>query len=160
MKAAYKKLSQFLFDTAAMAVSEHGSFPPLFLLVKEGKFFPILVGEKSTPEEYASIAINAAHIEQADALILISEQWVINMQPDDPRVKIIQNKEKHISEMDGSDLFLTLLIMSNEGELHGLTGKIHRDKNIPYIIDSKWVSNISTSLLIPWCEPEAEVTVQ
>lgn len=160
METRHKKLSQFLFNTAAMAVSEQGSFPPLFILVKKEGFFPILVGEQATPEEYASIAINAAHIEQADALILISEQWVIDIKPDDPRVKMIQNKEKHISEMEGSNLFLTLLIMSNEGELQGLTGKIHRDKNIPYITDSKWVSNISSTLLIPWNSIETTKTIQ
>ena len=143
-----------------MAVSENGSFPPLFLLIKGSGFFPILVGETIQVEKYASIAINAAYTEQADALILISEQWVINLKPGDPRVTIIQNKEQHISEIDGSDLFLTLLIMSKDGKLEGLKGKIYRDKNIPYIIDSEWVDNISSSLLIPWNDTQSSLPVQ
>lgn len=128
-----KEAAKLLFDVARMKLSEDGYVEPLFfMLLADGILQPIIVPKemKISLESYATGVISAAHTASATGVALLCE---------------LETEE---------ETYLTFIHVSDTGETEALAGKIYRDKNVPYVLDYKWTTELTTSLITPWKLPE------
>lgn len=134
MENHQKQSVELMFDAAKMKLAEDGKINPLFFIVLEdGIFQPVVIPQNGniSIEKYASLVITLAHANSAKGLGLLCE---VNSDDNNP--------------------FLVFYYITDDGDSEALIGKIHKDKNTPYVTETSWSKNIPTTLITPWKLPE------
>lgn len=156
MKATHKDVVQKIFDTASMQLAEEGKVNPIYFIVKEDFFKPILPDPNADfdMKQYSSAITNMAHEVNADAVILISEQYTVNIEKTDPRSQALLDGLLKPSEQPDREESLVVVYIEANGQTASLFGTIitNVSSQVKYIKESKWMSNVKTSLITPWRE--------
>lgn len=156
MKATHKDVVQKIFDTASMQLAEEGKINPIYFIVKDDLFKPILPDPNVNfnMKEYSSAIVNMAHEVNADAVILISEQYTVNIPKTDPRSQALLDGLLKPSEQPEREEGLIVVYIEANGQTASLFGKIDTNisSQVRYIRESSWMSNVKTNLITPWRE--------
>jgi hypothetical protein len=156
MKATHKDVVQKIFDTASMQLAEEGAASTVYFIVKDDVIKPVFPDPEKNLNmaQYSSAVVNMAHDIDADAVILISEQYTVNIPRTDPRSQALLDGLMKPSEQPDREESLVVIYIEANGQSQSLFGVI--DKNISsqvrYIRESSWMSNVKTSLIPPWRE--------
>jgi hypothetical protein len=154
MNEIHKKLAEEIYAIASMTLAESGSFYPIFFLIKDNLYMPVLLDHEGSPVEtatYARIANIAADDQDSDAAIFVSEQWTITGNPDDEEIQKYISGEKIASKADGRKDFLNLVYITAKGDIKSLSGEIkHSANGVSYVEESNWMDNAFTNILTPW----------
>jgi len=147
------ELSEKIFNSSSLVLAEHGGVAPVFFIVKDKGLNPIVGVTDFTIQELANQAVNTAHEMNADAIILVCEQWMIKMDKNDERLKDYIDGNKRPSESSLAEEYLTLTHMTKVGEASSLIGKIHTSPNgVKYVRESSWINDTVTNMITPWAE--------
>lgn len=156
MKATHKDVVQKIFDTASMQLAEEGKVNPIYFIVKEDFFKPVLPDPNTDfdMKQYSSAITNMAHEVNADAVILISEQYTINIEKTDPRSRALLDGLIKPSDQPDREESLVVVYIEANGKTASLFGTIitNVSSQVKYIKESNWMSNVKTSLITPWRE--------
>jgi len=154
MDETHKKLAEEIYGFASMDLAERGSFPPMFFLIKDNKFMPVMLdpdGPEMDTATYASIVNSTADDHDCDAAIFVSEQWTIIGNPDDEEIQKYIDGEKLPSEAEGRKDFLNLVYITAKGDMKSLSGEIKLSGNgVSYVEESGWMDAALTNILTPW----------
>lgn len=154
MDETHKKLAEEIYGIASMGLAESGKCHPMFFLIKDNTYMPVLVdpdGPVIDTVTYASVVNNAADDQDCDAAIFISEQWTIIGEPDDEEIQKYINGEKLPSEAEGRKDFLNLVYITAKGDAKSLSGEIKLSGNgVSYVEESSWMNDVVVNILTPW----------
>lgn len=152
----HKGLAEDIFNSACMTLAETGLMYPTFFLIRGDEFMPIVLDPKTHPhiniKQYASEVISIADDSNAEALMLVSEQWQVKRKITDEEVKKFEEGKLLPSLDPDRQEVLCLIYMSSKGKTQTLFGDIQRaTDNTPFVRDSKWSDgDMSTSFFRPW----------
>lgn len=154
MKESHKDVIQKIFDTASMQLAEEGKVNPIYFIVKDDYFKPIMADPNRdfNIKEYSSAITNIAHETNADAVIFISEQFTVHLEKTDPRKQaLLEGLIKPSDQPDKKESLVVSYIRAN-GNTTSLFGTIitNISSQVRYIKESKWMSNVKTSLIPAW----------
>lgn len=140
---SHKSLAESVFNSSCIILNENGSMYPTFFVVKEEQFMPLILSPESfddvSLESYASMAINVADEENAEAIMFISEQWMVKVEANSVDLKDFQQGKKRASLDPNRQETLTLVYATKTGNIKTLMGKIERQPdNTPFIRESNW----------------------
>lgn len=154
MDETHKRLAEEIYGFASMDLAERGSFPPMFFLIKDNKYMPVLLdpdGPEMDTETYASVVNSTADDNDCDAAVFVSEQWTITKPPDDEELQKYISGEKLPSEAEGRKDFLNLVYITAKGDIKSLSGEIKLSGNgVSYVEESNWMDDAFTNILTPW----------
>ena len=156
MKFDHQELAESVFNASCITLNEAGVMYPTFFLIKEDKFMPVVLSPESFQEMglegYSSAVINIADEQNADAVMFISEQWMVKRQIDDSELKDFREGKKIPSLDPDRQEMLCLFYMTKDGVVKTLVGEISRTiENKPFVRDSKWTKmQAETSFLSTW----------
>lgn len=139
----HKNIAQNIFDSSCLALNETGITFPTFFLLKEKQFMPVMMDpktiQKTTLRGYASMVMNLADEQNADAMMFISEQWQIKRELTDEETEQYISGKLHPSLDQDRQEVLTLIYLTSTGEMTSLIGEIERSiDNTPFVRESKW----------------------
>jgi len=153
----HKRLAHGIFNSSCIDLNESGQLSPLFFLINDKKFSPILIRQDSKNhidiEAYASMVINLADEQDAEAIIFVSEQWTVKRNLSDKEAEEFQQGKLLPSLDPNRQEVLTLLYLTSKGKLQILIGEIERTPdNTPFVRESSWedARHISIPFLQPW----------
>lgn len=141
------------FTYNCFSITETGVCNTLFFVIKGYEIFPILLddGVEIAVDKYLSMCLRYAEEQDADAVLLIGEQFMVKGKKDDAIMKQLLSGDMKASEHPDKKPFLVLSYMTAEGETHLLFGEIITNvSGAKYVTDQKWVFNAATSVLVPW----------
>lgn len=157
MDESKRKMIENLFSSISFSLTENGKITPLYImLLPDGTQMPIISQAKGieiTLDMYTSAAHSAAKEMNAEGMIFISEQYMIEKHKDDPDIEKILSGEIKPSVDSNSKEYLVLMYMSAFGECESLISEIHKDPiGTKYTTDEReWIiQEISSSILMPW----------
>lgn len=130
-----------------------GRAVPVYIMILPGnEVYPIVIQDKDISlTEYATMSMNIAEQYQAEAMILICEQYMISKTKDDPELQAYLTGVKRASEDPDNKKFLTLVYMDKSGDCESLIGEIFTDPiGTPFTRDSTWIEDAVTSMIMPW----------
>jgi len=150
----HKQIAKDLYNIASMQLAEHGYIHPMFFMVKDDQYIPVMMHPASDQVEmatYASIVNSAAQDEDVDAVILISEQWTVIGKIDDEEMEAYRTGKKRPSEAEGRKDFLNLVYVTARGDVTSISGEIKKSSNgIHYIDGYDWMDSATTNVITPW----------
>ena len=156
MKESHKNVIQQIFDTASMQLAEEGSISTIYFIVKDNGIKPVFPDpeRKLDMEEYSSAIVNMAHDINADAVILLSEQYTVNIAKTDPRKQALLDGFIKPSEQPDKEESLVVIYIEANGKTTSLFGKINTNiaSQVRYVKEKDWMLNVKTSLITPWRE--------
>ena len=146
-----KQLVEELFNTTALLLAEQGEISPIYFIVKDKMMNPVVAFPGISFQHLANSTVNMAHEFNADAVILICEQWMIKMHKDSEEIKDYIDGNKRPSESPDAKSYLTLTHMAADGETISLVGEIHLSPNgVRFVRDIQWIENAVTNMITPW----------
>ena len=154
-----KEMSEEVFNGASMVLAEEGRVSPMYFIVKERMMNPVVPYPGITVQQLANAAVNMAHEYNADAIVLICEQWMVEMKKGSKEAQDYLDGTKKPSESPDAESYLTLTYMDKTGDAESLIGKIRKSPNgVNFIRDSKWISETATNMITPWAINENNVS--
>jgi len=157
MNKWHKEMAQSIFDSSCMTLTETGQMLPAFFLLKKDEFMPMLADvkilEKMGIQGYASSVVNVADETNAEAIMFISEQWMIKRKMDDEDIDKFEKGKKIPSLDPDRQEILTLIYVTKDGQMRTLMGEIQRQiDNTPFIRESEWGTpdEMTTSFFGSW----------
>lgn len=152
MYSMNKEQIEEMYNIASITLAEHGSLGPMYFLLKDGSVVPIMRNTEDI-RDVASIAVIAAQSIDADAIVLICEQWMLKMKKDDPNLQLYTDGILRPSDSDLKEAYLTLIHMTKDGEVDSLIGKINISPNgVKYVCETQWLETSVTNMITPWSE--------
>jgi len=146
-----KKLVEELFNTTSILLADQGEISPIYFIVKDKMMNPVVAFPGISLQHLANSTVNMAHEFGADAVILICEQWMLEMHKDDEEIKEYIDGSKRPSESPDAKAYLTLTHMASDGETSSMIGEIHLSPNgIRFVRETKWIDNAVTNMITPW----------
>ena len=156
MDERHKEIVEKLYNLASMHLAENGVFHPTFFVIKDGVCMPVIMHPESDQPDvatYASIVNSAAHDEDADAVVFISEQWTIMRKVDDKDLPAFIEGTERPSEAEDREEYLNLVYITAEGDIKSISGKIQISPGgVHYIDGFDWVESAHTNVIVPWRE--------
>lgn len=154
MKASHKNVVQSIFDTASMQLAEEGTVSTVYFIVKDDNIRPVF----SDPEkqldmqQYSSAIVNMAHEVNADAVILLTEQYTVNIPKEDPRSQALLDGLIKPSEQPDKEESLIVIYIEANGQSESLFGIIDQNisSQVRFIRESNWMANAKVGLIPPW----------
>lgn len=150
-------LAHGIFNSSCMSLNESGQLEPIFFLLSDKQFSPIVLNSDTKNhidiESYASLVINLADEQNAEAIIFVSEQWQVKRDSTDEEAEKFEQGKMCPSLDPNRQEVLTLLYLTSKGKIQTLIGEIERTPdNTPFVRESSWVEvrNISFPFLQPW----------
>jgi hypothetical protein len=154
-----KEMSEELFNTVSIVLAEHGQVAPIYFIIKDKMMNPVASHPGITIQQLANVSVNMAHEVDADAVVLICEQWMVKMKKGSKEAQDYLDGSKRPSESSDAESYLTLTYMSKTGEANSLIGKIRKSPNgVNFIRDSKWILETATNMITPWAIDENNVS--
>lgn len=151
MNQKEREMAEELFNTTSLVLSDKGEISPIFFIVKDKGLNPLVGAPGMTMQELSTTAVNVAHEMDAEAIILICEQWMVQMRKDDENLKGYLDGSKRPSEHPSSEAYLTLIYMSKIGEAESLIGKVHLSPNgVRFTREIQWIDDAVTNIITPW----------
>lgn len=145
------EVAEDLFNTTSIILAERGEISPIYFIIKHNILNPVVAYPGITVQQLANLTVDIAHDADAEAVIFICEQWMVEMNKSSEELKDYLDGSKRPSESADAKLYLTLTYMTKYGVADSLIAKIHMSTNgIRYIRESKWVNNTSTNMITPW----------
>ena len=149
--AQVKETLEFMFTSISMTLTEHGKVSPMYLMIVEGQFIPVIAQENMSFQEYEGIVYQAAASVQANALVLISEQWMVARHKDDPEAQLLIDGVIRPGDQDDKETYLTLVYTDNKGLSETLAAKVEADPSgTRFTREPTWVEECVSSLIAPW----------
>jgi len=149
-----RKMAEEIFNTTSMLLAEakdDRGIPPTYFIVKDKMMTPLIGAPDITHGHLAGTAVNVAHEWDADAVILICEQYMITMHKDDAEIQDYMDGTKRPSESPDAKPFLTLIYMNKIGESESFVGEIIKSLNgVRYVPDPYWIDEAVTNMITPW----------
>ena len=146
-----KEMSEELFNTLSIVLAEQGQVSPIYFIIKDKMMNPVAGYPGIAIEHLASVTVNMAHEVEADAVVIVCEQWMVEMKKGSKEAQDYLDGTKKPSESPDAKAYLTLTYMSKTGEANSLIGKIRKSPNgVNFIRDSKWISETTTNMITPW----------
>jgi len=150
-----KEMSEELFNTVSIVLAEQGQVAPIYFIIKDKTMNPVAGHPGITVQQLANTSVNIAHEINADAIVLICEQWMVKMKKGSKEAQDYLDGTKKPSEASDAEAYLTLTYMSKTGEAESLIGKIRRSPNgVNFIRDSKWIPVTAINMITPWASNE------
>jgi len=144
-------MAEDLFNTVSIILAENGKISPMYFVIKDDTLNPIVGVPGITIQHLANLTVNIAHDIDADAVIFICEQWMVEMNKNSDEVKDYLDGNKRPSESPDAKSYLTLTYMTKYGVADSLIAKIHTSTNgVNYIKETNWITNTSTNMITPW----------
>lgn len=144
---------ELIFTNHCFMLSEHGEARTIFFIIKNNEIVPVFLKEDivMTTNKYITFALNAAHEKDADAVVLLGEQYMVTGKRDDADIKKLLSGEIKASEHPDRKEYLVLSYMTAIGETDLLIGGIKTSvSGVRYVVDQDWIYKATTSLLVPW----------
>jgi hypothetical protein len=146
MSKGHKSLAEDIFNSSCMTLNEAGLMYPMFFLVKEEQFMPVVMPPEKLKEcgidGYASIVMSAADDENAEAIMFVSEQWQVKRSMSHEELKEFKDGKKLPRLDPDSQEVLCLMYISSKGETRVLMGDVERSvDNVPFVRGSKWIND-------------------
>jgi len=141
-----------LYDIHCMMLTERGIVEPMYFVVKDTMFTPILIGEgdEMSFANYTVESLKIAYNSEADGMILVSEQDVVVGKPGDKDIQALLDGKIRPSDHPSKKPYLILTYINTEGKRSALYGKIEYDiKGTKFIRTQKW-SEEAVSKEAPW----------
>jgi len=148
-----RKDLELIFTNHCFMISELGEAHTIFFIIKNNEIVPVFLEEGSAMpvDKYISFSLNTAHEKDADAVILLGEQYMVKGKKDDAIMKQLLSGEMKASDHPDRKPFLVLSYMTAEGVTDLLFGEIKTSiSGTKYVVDQKWTFNATTSVLVPW----------
>ncbi len=146
-----KEMSEEIFNTLSIVLAEQGEVAPLYFIVKDKVMDPIVGHPGVTHQHLASITVNMAHETNADAVVLVCEQWMVKLKKDTKDAQDYIDGTKRPSQSPDAEPYLTLTYMTKNGEASSLIGKVHTSPNgVRFIRETEWISETTTNMIVPW----------
>ena len=146
-----KEMSEEVFNTVSLVLADKGRVTPMYLIVKDKMMNPVVGHPGVTTQQLASSAVNVAHEINADAIVLVCEQWMVKMKKGTKEAQDYLDGTKRPSESPDAKSYLTLTYMDKNGKASSLIGKIHTSLNgVNFIRDSEWIDDTATNMITPW----------
>jgi len=153
MNAHDKKKCEELFAHISMVLAENGMVFPTYIMILGGQVVPVMVNpqEEMSLSEYEGVVNQAAIEMQPDAMILISEQWMVSKHKDDPEVQLLVDGIIKPSDQDDKEEYLVLIITERDGNSNSLVAKIEKDPiGTRFIREQHWIDSCVSNLIRPW----------
>jgi len=153
MNEKLKEILEDVFKYQCFTISEGGGPTTLCFIIKGYDLMPILLQKdvEMDAKQYISFALNIAHENDADSMILLGEQFVVSGDIDSESIKYLLSGEVKASEHPDRKPNLVLTYMKANGESDMLFGEIKTTiTGTRYISAQQWSHNAKTSALIPW----------
>jgi len=154
MEDEIREMAEEIFNTTSMLLAEMAEdrgFPPMYFIVKDKKLNPLVGAPGITVGELSGTAVNVAHEWDAEAIILICEQYMMSLHKDDIEIQDYLNGTKKPSESKDAKPYLTLIYMSKTGEAESFVGEIIKSLNgIRYVPEPYWIEESATNMITPW----------
>jgi hypothetical protein len=131
-----------LFDDYCFILTEKGNIVPTFFLIKDKDIIKV-ANMNIRKEIYADFVMYQATQQQAEAIVLITENGVVSGSRDDEDIKAIASGKLKIKDHPDYEPHLLLIYISKDGERQGLFGKIEKDPSgVKFIKNHEWASDI------------------
>jgi hypothetical protein len=153
MNNEHRKMSENLFTSACLQLTEAGSFSPMYFMIMNNELIPIIVSAEVDVSftQYNDIAEQTIKHSQPDAVVLIAEQWLISRKKNDPELKNIMEGKIKPSDFDDKESYLTLMYVDSDNNKQSLIGKINSDLiGTHYVKDQTWIDSCLTTMIKPW----------
>ena len=152
MDQNHKELVEKLFTGTSFTLSEGNKIvPTFFMILPDNKLMPVVTTETIALKEYASITIRYADEMNAEALILICEQYMVSKKKYDPILQSILAGKIKPSDHPDRKSYLTVNYMSAIGETETIISEIHSDlKGTRYNREHSWLHSSLTNIMVPW----------
>jgi len=153
MEEIIKKAFEEVYTHQCFSLSERGEVHTLVFLIKDKQITPVLLAEgvKMDINKYISTSLISAQDNDADAILLIGEQYMVNGKKGDKGMQKILSGEIKVSEHPDRKEHLVLSYMTAEGETEILFGEIiTNDSGNKYVTDQKWMHKATSNILTPW----------
>ena len=149
-----------MFNIAAMVLSERGELSPMYFVLKDNFLTPVVGTPEMSQQDVAAAVVNLAHEIDADAAILICEQWMVKFRKDDPNLQEYINGDYRPSQDEmRREALLTLTHMTKDGEADSIISDIKMAPNgIRYTDGFKWIHETVTNMIMPWATDETDQT--
>ena len=158
MDDIHRKIAEDLFVKMSIALTENKAIPPLYAAITpENELIPIMLAKNVEVDfsVYSSLAVRAATELKATGMMLVSVQYLITKDKDDPSILSLMSGEIRASEHPDSVENLILTYMSQHGETETLIAEVKKDPSgTPYTVDQKWLKVSESNLMIPWAEDD------
>jgi hypothetical protein len=151
MYAMDKSKMEEMFNIASLTLAEKGYISPMYFIVKDDQLSPLVGAPGIEMEDLATAAVNFAHEFDADAIVLICEQVMVQFHKDDPRLQQYMDGTYEVKQSDERSEYLTLIHMMKDGEADSLIAKVITSLNgIRYVKESQWINETMTTMITPW----------
>ena len=153
MNEKLKGILEDAFKYQCFTIAEGGGSHTICFLIKRFDLMPIFLENdvEMDTKQYITFALNIAHENDADSIILLGEQFIVSGDIDSESIKYLLSGEVTASEHPDRKPNLVLTYMKAEGETHMLFGEIKTSMTgVRYISDQQWTHNTKTSVLSPW----------
>lgn len=152
MKEIHREIAEDLFSRISMAMTQIGRAVPVYIMILgNNDVFPIIIEQQIDLQEYANIAISVANEYNAEAMILICEQFMVSKQKGDAELQDMLDGKLRASQHPDRKEFLTLMYMDRTGKCESMIAEIHKDlSGTPFTRDFKWIDEAVTSMITPW----------
>lgn len=148
-----EKLTE-LYDYHCILLSKHGEVTPIYFLIKDSIITPMIVSANNSVQfdVYSSWVISQANKIDADALVLISEHFVVTGNKNDEDMKALIKGKIKTSDHPENKQYLILTYMEAGGGLkESLLGKIESDPlGVKFIRDQEWALDDSSQMAVSW----------
>ena len=148
-----RKDLELIFTNNCFMISETGKVHTIFFIIKNNEITPLFLDEGASmpTDKYITFSLNAAHERDADAVILLGEQYMVTGHKDSADIAKLLSGEIKASEHPDKKANLVLSYMTAKGETDLLFGEIQTSAGgTRYVTDQKWTFNAATSVLVPW----------
>lgn len=148
-----KANAEMLFSHISMVLTEHGKVFPTYIMIMDSQIIPVMVTQKAEMSlaEYESIVHQAATEMQPDAMILISEQWMISRAKDDPDIPLLVDGVMKPSDQPDKESYLTLIYTDKTGASESLIGKIESDPaGTRFVREQSWIDDCMSNMIRSW----------
>jgi len=153
MDKTTKQQLEELFTYHCFTITQTGESHTISFIIKNEAIVPVILadGIEMKLNQYISFALNAAHENDADAIVLLGEQFMVKGKKDDASIQKVLSGDILPSEHPDKEEYLVLSYMTAEGETHLLFGKVKTDiVGTRYVSNQQWIHNAATSVLVPW----------
>lgn len=149
MDENHKKIAEEVYQMATFILVESGKDTPLFVLIKDNESIPIIIppGMEVDLASYATMSLQLAKEQDADAMMVVGGMWVVSDHIDNIDL------QTRPSESDMREHYLNLVYISKDGKiLESIAGKVEKDiAGTMYVKEQDWLDTVQDfSLLQPW----------
>jgi len=137
-----------IFDDFSFLLSNKGYILPTYFLVKDNKVSMLEYERKIDFGLYSNLAIFKAQKDDADAVVLISENDAVVGTPSDVSMSAVSKGILKVSDHPNSKPHLILIYMSSKGNKAALFGEIEKDpRGTKFVTNQEWVTEITSKVI-------------